>query len=116
MAKTIPIANPFPGGSTYTTVKKALEYVHLGRAVIIDDLCHFLPHATHHEKHASTFDPLMRCSGMAQIADRGQCVSPARCGPDAMEANVALSRVRLQQTHKRRTMPSAQTRGEAASR
>ena len=34
MSKTILIANPYPGGAQYTTVRKASEYIRLGRASI----------------------------------------------------------------------------------
>ena len=58
MAKTIPIANPFPGGATYTTVKKALEYVETGRATISNGAVYFLPHAAHQPIHDNPFNPI----------------------------------------------------------
>jgi hypothetical protein len=39
---TIEIANPMPGGSWYTSVKKAHEYVRAGRAVIEDGMLKFV--------------------------------------------------------------------------
>lgn len=40
--QTIEIINPMPGGSWYTSVKKAHEFVRSGRAVIEDGMLRFI--------------------------------------------------------------------------
>jgi hypothetical protein len=51
---TIEIMNPMPGGSWYTTVKKAHEYVRTGRAVIEDGMLRFIDRV--HVHHTSIID------------------------------------------------------------
>ena len=45
--QTIQISNPMPGGSWYTSTRKAHEFVKRGRAVIEDGMLRFIdrPHA-----------------------------------------------------------------------
>ncbi len=38
----IEIANPWPGGSSYTSVKKAREYVNRGRAIMDQNMLWFI--------------------------------------------------------------------------
>ena len=42
MSECIAIVNPTSGGQSYTSVRKAAEYVRRGRAVIEDDMLRFL--------------------------------------------------------------------------